>query len=141
MYLTSCFPSSFPFNKTYAVAVTREATKSRRWGVVPPAALPRGTVAAPLSRRGEREAASPASFKEGLWAVDHQETAVTGQPHHLLQQGSPSPREKVIANHRFCERTTTLFIGLHLVGDICPPHTSLVAWVVPCHHGGGGYQA
>lgn len=34
MYITSCLPSSFPFNKTYAVAVTKEADTKKQKGWV-----------------------------------------------------------------------------------------------------------
>lgn len=55
MYITSCLLFSFPFNKTYAVAVTKEETtkKDRRgWGVVLPAAVPQGSVIVQQSKEG-----------------------------------------------------------------------------------------
>lgn len=46
-----------------------------------PAAVPPSTVTAQLSSRGERQSANQRSAKEGPRAADHQERAVTGQPH------------------------------------------------------------
>lgn len=54
-----------------------------------PAAVPRGTVTAQLSSRGDRPSTSLDSAKEGPRAADHQDMAVNRQPHTFALDQEP----------------------------------------------------
>lgn len=71
-----------------------------------------------LSWAGRGEAACQPGQCQGR---AHQERAVTSQPHTFAPTVGISPRGKVKAKHRACERTgntITLVIGLHKVWDV-----------------------
>lgn len=82
MYITSRLPSSFPFNKTYVVAGTKEeTTESRRGGCGTACSYTTGYCDCSSGPQWERESASLGGTKEGPRAADHREKAVIGQPH------------------------------------------------------------
>lgn len=86
MYPTSCLPSSFPFNKTYAVAVTKEeATKSRRVGHGTGRSWTTGYHGCSAEQERGQAGCQPSQLQGGALGTDHQEMAATGRPHHLLQ--------------------------------------------------------
>lgn len=109
-----------------------------------PAAVPRGTVTAQLSSRGDKPSTNLDSSQEGPRAADHQEMALNGQPHTFALAVSLVSWRGVQAQPQSCKRTgdtTTLVTGLHLVSDMYSPCMSLVAWVAPFPHGESPYQA
>lgn len=143
MYITSCLPSSFPFNKTYAVAVTKEAATKKEKGWVQDCLQLYHRVLWLLSWAAEGRGSLPTSAvprkgqglqttRRGLWPVSHT---------RLLQHWAWSPWRKVKAKHRSLETQPPYSLVCTGFGDIHSPCRSLVDWVAPFQPGGSPYHA